>query len=85
MCAHKYAYAAGFGLLKGAVQLFQHIPQMNIEMLAGGRRQSNAFTNSHITFLGKLFYCIILLHIMISVPCSTKSTTNLHLHKDKTF
>lgn len=84
MCAHKYAYAAGFGLLKGAVQLFQHIPQTNTEMLAGGR-QSNTFTNSHITSLGKLFYCIILLHIIISVPCSTKSTTNLHHHKDKTF
>lgn len=64
-------------MLKGAAHLFQHIPQMNTDVLA-------TFTNSLINFLGKMFYCIFLC-IIISVTCSTKSKTNLHLHKDKTF
>jgi len=46
-------------MLKGAAHLFQHIPQMNIEVLAG-EQEPKTFT-SLISFLGKLFYCIILL------------------------
>lgn len=63
VCAHKYAYAAGFGMLKGAVQLFP--THSTDEHRSACRRTTTKhslilISLSYVSCFIALFYCILL-------------------------